>query len=453
MMTFAAGATIGDVGVGGGDAGDGGGDTSGGEGDPASDGASDDADGEGDGEGDLPHSDDATGEEGDDEQLTDPDAPVDLGDGRQVPGKFKKLFDLAKKAGCEKEAKQLYFAQQRLAKAIPGGVNAAIELAKSIEELGGVEGVEQLQSDVETFRADAELFETNQSKWIEQAFKEDTDSALKAFAHSLDYVSEQHPDHYDHYMAKVIVNDLSNLHVREIYSALNASDKPEHKALAKELADYYNSRLDTSKKVPEKKVDAQSKALTDREQKVEEREMGMRFKEVNTEVFPALKTSVTKRLQAEAKTAGVDLQKIAKEYPGEWRDLLNDIHKRVMRAAQKDQRFIDKHYALVKKGDLKRAAKAVNDKHDAIIPDAVREAIAERGLFRGKKKPAGGGEGKDKGNRGAGDKGNQNAAAAGWAKVSKRPENSLIDWSKTSSAMQLDGKYILKDGKKVVVQY
>lgn len=446
-MFFAAGTAI-SAGAGAEGGGDGGGvDSSaadGGEGNDATDlDEGGDLDAGADGEGGS----DAAGEDGGTENQ-DPDAPVDLGDGRQVPAKWKKLFDAAQKLGVAKEAKQLYYAQQRLAKAIPGGINGAIQMAKDIEELGGIESIQQLQDDLGTYQQDAEAFENNPSKWVETGFQENADSALKAFVYSLDYVGEHHPEHYDHLMAKVIVNDLAQLDVRAIHAKLAAmKDDPDAKVLARALAEYYNSRLETSKQAPEKKTDAKSKALTDRESQVERREMDVRFKEVNRDAFPALRTGVTGALKAEAKRAGVDLDKLSKDYPGEWRDLLNDIHKRVMRSATKDSRFLDKYYAHVKTGDLKRALKAINDKHNALIPDAVREAIAERGLFRKKKGAAGG----DKGAVGA----DKSAAAQnqGWTRVSQRPANSAIDWEKTSTALQLDGKYILKDGKKVIVQY
>jgi hypothetical protein len=452
-LFWAAGAAI-DPGAGSGGGGDdganGGGDGAGGGG-SADDGAGADA-GEGDqnDQGDVSGQSnvDADGTAGDNADGADPDAPVDLGDGRTVPSKWKKLFDQAAKAGLGKEAKQLYFAQQRLAKVIPGGVNAAIQLAKDVEEIGGVDGIRQLQDDIAVYQQDAEAFESNPAQWVETGFQENPDAALKSFAHSLDYVAEHHPEHYDHLMAKVIVNDLSNLDVRAMYTALKSlKDNPEAQKLAQQLAEYYNSRLETSNKVPEKKIDAAAKKLTEREKAIEKREMETRYSDVNRDAFPALKASVNKVLAAEAKKIGIDLAKLSKEYPGEWRDALNDIHKRVMQGAIKDTRFIDKYFALVKANDLKRALKAINEKHDQLVPDAVRAALAERGLFRGKKKPN---ATSDKGNQNSGGSGN---ATQGWLKVSKRPENSAINWSKTTQAMQLDGKYILKDGKKVVVQY
>lgn len=455
-MFFAAATTIGDVGTGGGDAGgDGAGDNGAGSGDDSGasgdDGGGEDGAGAGeDGDTGDDGADDA-GAAGDGGEHSDPNASVDLGDGRQVPGKIKKLFDLAKKAGVEKEAKQLFFANQRLNKAIPGGVNAAIQLAKDVEEIGGLDAVRDLQDSVQSHQANDENFSANPAKWVESGFTENAESALKAFAHSLDFVGEHHPEHYNHLMAKVIVNDLGNLDVSGMYKLLaGIKDSPEAAQLAKQLKDYWNSRLETSKKVPEKKGDATTKALNDRETAVNKKEMDLRFKEVNAEVFPVLKTEVSKVLQAEAKAAKLDLGKLSKDYPAEWRNMLNEIHQGIMKAAIKDQRFIDKYFGLVQKGDMKRAAAAINKKHAELAPDISRQVMGSYGVFRAKRAAAAAG---DKNNRGGDGGGNSNAGNAGWQSVSKRPENSAIDWGKTTSALQLDGKYILKDGKKVVVKY
>lgn len=448
-MMFAAGAGVLDGGAGGGD---GAGNAGGTDGDLSGTGDGDDGASAGD------------GSEGGDGTQTDDVS--DVADGRDQAGsddqsatsrldpKWKKVFEAAKAQGVEKEVKQLYFAQQRLNKAIPGGVNAAIALAKSVEEFGGVEGVQQLQDDLASHSEDAELFSRADPRWVESGFQENPEAALKLFTHTLDYVADKHPEHYNHLGAKIIVNDLDQgLPVRDIHRFLaGIKDSPEATQLAKKLADYYNSRADLAKKVPEKKVDAVSKSLTERESKVTEREMNVRYTQVNTEIFPAMKNSVTKTLQGEAKLKGVDLNKLSAEYPGEWRSMLNEIHQQIMGAVRKDERFVNKYAALVSKGDLKRAAAAVNAKHDAVIPDIARKVMQSYGVFRGKKANAGDkGDKGDKGNAGAA--GNAGNANAGWAQVSAKPPNSTIDYSKTTQAMQLDGKYILNDGKKVIVKY
>ena len=452
-MFFAAGAAV-DLGGGGAGAGDGAGAGTGtGEGDGAAADADGTSSGEGDGQpGDADAGGDGQGGTGDRRAAADPDAAVDLGDGRTVPAKIKKLFDVAKTAGVEKEIRQLYFQNERLTKAIPGGVKGAIELANSVEEFGGVEGIEQLQSDVESYHEDSELFESGSPKWIESAFTENPDAALKAFNNSLGYVAEKLGEHYDHVMAKVVLDTLDNgSPVANIYNLLaSLKDNPQAQKAAEQLAAWYNAVKDTAKKIPEKKVDAREKALSDKEAKIEQREMGQRYTQVNAEVFPVMKGQVARTLEAEAKLVGVDLKKASAEYPAEFEDMLKKIHNSIMRTATKDKRFVDKHYGLIKKGDLKRAADAINAKHEKIVPEIVRTEAARYNFMKGKKKAAAADAGSGGGNKGA----DANAAAsAGWSRVNAAPHKSTVNWSKTTQAMQLDGKYILNDGKKVQVHY
>lgn len=450
-MFFAAGAvtlTGGDAGGGAGDgsAGDSGGADSGDSGASDEGGESSDAGNDAD-VGDGSAADDGIAAA----DAADPDGPVDLGDGRTVPGKIKKLFDVAKAAGLEKEARLLYFQNQRLSKAIPGGVNGAIELANAVEQFGGVDGIEQLQSDLETYHSDSELFERGDPKWVETAFEESPDAALKAFDHSLAIVAEKHPEHYDHMMAKVVLETLDNAPIALAYSLLaGLKDNPEAQKGAQKLAAFYNSVKDTASKLPEKKVDAQQKKLSEREAQVEQREMGTRYTQVNAEVFPVMKSQVTNVLKSEAKTKGLDLGEISTQYPGEFRAMMNEIHQEIMKLALKDQRFVDKHYALVKKGDLKRAAAAVNAKHEKIVPDIVVRIAGEYGFMKGAaKKP----NANSNANRNRSGTDGQQQADASWTQVSAKPDNRLIDYGKTTQSMQLDGKYILKDGKKVQVKY
>lgn len=443
-LSFAAGAGLADLDLGAGDAGGEGGDEGDGGADEGGD-AGDAGEGGDEGEENL-----EAGAEGGEEDL---DSPVDIGNGRQVPGRWKKLFDEAQKAGLGKEAKQLYFAQQRLNKAIPGGINAAIQLANDIEQLGGVEGIEQMQTNLEAYTADEDLFHDNPEKWVQTSFEADEDAALKAFIHSIDYVGQKFPEQYNHTFAKIIVNDISDgfdiTRAHRILAGLK--DNPEAQAAAKELLEYWNSRVKTSEKAPQKKAAAVDEKLAQREKAAEEREMSGRYADINRASFPELKESVRQHLLAYGKENSVDLRKISKAYPQEWADALNDIHGRIRNAALKDKRFCDKYYSLVKAGDTARAIAAVNAKHAALAAEAVRTALAGRALFRGKKRAPGAGDAGDKGNKGGGNI--NNAGAGSWKTVSEKPRRDEIDWSKTPLSLSLEGRYVLTDGTRVQVKY
>lgn len=386
----------------------------------------------------------ADGGEGADGAKTDPNALVDDGSGRKIPSKWAKLFGEAKKQGFEKEAKQYFFGLQRLTKVIPGGINGAIELAKSLEEYGGVEGIQQLQADLESSKSDSELLSTNPSQWVQGSFEQNPETSLKAFALSLDYVADHHPEQYDHLMSKVLVNSISKSPLVGVQNKLLAmTDNPAAQKLAADIYNWYKGLEDVARQIPEKKIDPREKAVTEKETALQTKEMGLRFTEVTNTIKPTMKGQIQKSFDSAAKAAGTTLKAIGDQYPSEWQDFVAKVHKRINEVAVKDQRFIDKHYALVKKGDLKRAADAINAKHEAIIPDIVRELASKSILFKGKKP-----------NGQVRTPGAQTPnPETGWTSVAAKPANGTIDWSKTTGAMQLDGKYILTDGKKVVVKY
>lgn len=449
---FAAGATI-DAGFdGGGDVSDTGDD---GGRDATSD-ASSDADGDSGGdvvdERDADLSDADTAADESDGSDVDPDAPVELGDGRTVPGKIKKVFELAKKAGVEKEVKQLWFANQRLTKAIPGGVNAAIQLARDVEQMGGVEGIREIQTELGGYHEDSQLFQSGDARWSESGFQESPESAIKHTIHSLNYMQEHHPDDFDHIVAKYIVADLGNLDIRALHANLaSQKDNPEAQKLAAQLANYYNSRRETAVKAPEKTPDAKNKELTERESKAQQAEMRGREAQARAEIKPALQNSIGAAVRAEGKARGLDLTKLAAEYKGEYLDLVSKIHAEVNRLTMQDERFLRNYNADLTKGDVARAAKRANAKHDEVIGDAVRAIFGKSGLFRGKNAAGAKPNRVNNSTRSAG------GSSQGVTRVSERKFKAelrrLVDYDRSPAKDRMDGKYTLKDGRKIEVVY
>ena len=451
MFGFAAGASAIAGGEGGGDGtgGDGVGDGAGDQGgEQIDDGEQIDGEGEEQIDGESDEQVDGEGEQDDQGD----DVTAELG-GRTVSDEDKQLIAAAKKLGPKalKRTKQLIFAEQRLNKVIPGGVNAAIQLAREVEELGGSEGLQTMQDNLAAYQTDENLFENNPEKWVQTGFESNPDSAIKSFAYSLDFVAENHPEQYNYYMAKVISNDLTNAPIRDIYNALMATKTEENKKLAKQLADYYNDRLATAKQVPEKKVDAKTKELENKATELSKKEIGLRETEARTQIKPEFHKQIGAAVRAEGKARGLDLEKLAKEYKSEYIDLCGKIHNAVNQAARKDKRFLRNFTAHLHRGEVEKAVRLVNRKHAELIGPIAAQQFQASGIFRGKKGAAGGGGNKP--GAGGGSNNSNAAAAQGWTKVSAKPANSEIDWSKSPMRLTLEGKYVLKNGKRVIVKY
>jgi hypothetical protein len=363
-MMFAAGTVVGDVGGTGG--GDGGGSNSSGDssgmGDAGGQGGNGEVSGDAEGE-EAGISDAGAGAESQGTGETDPNALVDSGDGRKIPAKYQELFK------NDKALREMYYSQAVLKRTFPGGVKDAIALAKSVEEFGGVEAVEQLQSELGTFHADAELFEKDPGKWIEQAFAENSDVSLKAFAHSLDFVADNHPEHYNHLMAKVIKNDLdSSLPVADIHALLaGLKDNPKAQELAGQLAAYYNHRNKLAKQIPEKQVDPQQKKLDARDAELNKKSQDIRNKTINSEAAPHMNGQIDSSLKKAAKDAGFDLAKLQKDQPNRYGRFLKDVRRAVHENVLSDTKWLDRYSAALATNDTAKCVRLLNARHDQAI--------------------------------------------------------------------------------------
>lgn len=434
---------VGDAGFGGTGA-----DGGGGEGDSgaAGEGASEGGEQGASGEDDTASGEAAAGDTGEEEGQEaageeDPDAPVDLGDGRTIPAKWKKLIEAAKAQGLDKEVKQLFFGSQRLLQKFPGGVNEAIRLAESIEERGGLEAIDELQEQISVYESDANLFLKDQRKWVETSFSEDEDASLKAFSHAIDFVGENYPEQYNHLMGKVVLNTLAESPIHSAYNLLAAmKDNPAAQREANRLADFYNGIHGLASKVPEKKVDAQQTKLAAEREKLNSEQSDLRNQTANSQIFPILGRDMTDAVERLAKNNGVDLKKLSAEQPGVVRAMRTEILKRLVAKAAADKAYARNYKSHLQAGEVRKAVNLADKKHKAILPEIVNEVAKEYGLL---KKGAAASRSTQRPN------GRTAAGGSGELKVSAKPQNSEIDYQRTPTSMLLDSKAVLKNGKTV----
>lgn len=438
-------ATVGDGGSDGATS-DTGGDSSGAGGDGAGD-----SSGEADLGGDAGESDSGAGDGEGENPEGDPDALVSSADGRKVPAKYKELFEK------DKDLRAIYFANQALKRTFPGGVKEAVALARQIEEFGGVEGIEKLQGELGAYTADAEAFNSGDPKWTASAFEENSDLALKHFANALGYVSEHHPEHYNHWMAKVIVNDLNALPLNEIHGILaGLKDNPRAQEAAKTLANYYNSRRKFADKAPEKQIDPQQRKLDEKAQQLTRQEQEIRNKTINAEANPYLTRTIESSLGVAAKSAGFDLAKVAKEQPNRYGRFVKDVRNAVHHEILNDSKWLDRYSEALASGDTQKCIRMLNKRHDQAIRGTEDKPGVAQVIFRewfgaGKgaarrSNAASGSSAASSSTTARGGSGNQTAML-----VSSLPPAKDIDYS-WEGTDKWAGKYRLKTGKLIQVK-
>lgn len=433
-MFFAAGTVVGDVSGGGSD---GGVDTGADNG--SSNGDTESVTGEDVGGGDNQST--TVDDAGDVSKQSDPNALVDSGDGRKIPQKYAELFK------TDKALREMFFSQASLRKEFPGGVKEALALKKNVEEIGGLEAVEQLQGDLQRFTSDAELFEKDQAKWIESSFAENSDASLKAMGHAIDFAAEHHPEQYNHMMSKVLLNTLDQYSpVGNIWTLLSGmKDNPQAQQAAQELAKWYNGVKNTAAKIPEKKVDAESKKLETERQKLTEEKEQIRNQKINSEAVPYLIKSAESQIDAKAKASGIDIQAIKRDTPKRYEKFMQDVKQSIHRSVLADNKFIDRYAAALAAGDTAKCTRMVNARHDLAIKgdghkEGVISGLVEEWFGPGKKvnpvadktKPV-----TDTSNRG----GNTSAV-----RVASMPPKTDINWNHPKTRI-VDGEAMMKNGK------
>lgn len=432
---------------------DGGGDAGGGD---AGAGASDDAGAEGTGDdagagkesGEAGHGED--GQEEESGASDDPDALIATADGRKIPAKYKELFEKDKNLRAD------YFNQRALQKTFPGGVKEAVALARSVEELGGLDGIERIQGELSEYTADAEAFNSGDAKWTESAFKQNPELALKHFTNALGYVAENHPETYDHVGAKIIVNDLdSNLPVRDIYDILaGLKDNPAAQKAAKALSSYYNSRKDFAKKVPEKQIDPQQKKIDEQKQQLSTKEQEIRNKTINVEAAPYLTRSIESSLAAAAKAAGLETTKLQKSQPNRWGRFLKDVRNAVHADVLGDSKWLDRYDAALKSGDTAKCVRMLNARHDQAIKGTDSKPGVAAPIFHEWFGPAKAGIKKAPTGDGSAARGNESSAVRGKEtpmQVNSLPPAKDINYSDPLTD-KWNGIYRLKTGKLIQVK-
>lgn len=307
----------------------------------------------------------------------DPNALVDVGDGRKIPQKYAELFK------GDKDLREMYFAQGALRKAYPGGVREAIQLQKDVQEIGGLEAVEQLHSEIQSYSANAELFEKDQAKWIESSFADNSEASLKAFGHAMEHVAEHHPEQYDFLMSKVVLETLnSSSPVADIYHLLTGlKDNPAAQEAAKKLAGWYNGIKDTASKIPAKQINPQQKKLDEQTKTLEAEKQQVRNEKINSQSIPHMNSAIQSSLDKVVAASGFDLAKVKTEQPNRYERFMKDVRSAIHQSVLKDQKWLDRYSDALGSGDTAKCVRMLNARHDQAVNGNGREPGVVTPLF------------------------------------------------------------------------
>ncbi len=343
-----------------------------------------------------------------------------------------------------KAVQRALFAEDRLRRELPGGFKDLTALRGKLEELGGDEGIQTIQGELNGWKEFDAQYTAGDPKVLE--FLTETPEAAAAFLKiapaAFEKFREQHPDGYSAYVSQVFMADMNDAqlpmniqllgHVLS-RATLSEPDKAEATKLYQSLVDYVNRVGGMAKKQVAAPTPTATKGADPRAAELDTREQSIRKTEWSNETgrqHAAIFGEAWKRLAATVPKEKVAL--VRRLYGMHLQEKLNGKKDfapnmdRYFKAKQKDG-FLRLHESTFK---------------DA-VPLALRSAMAEAGIGA-RKAPTAAGAPKP----GEAPKPGVAKPAAGFIPGVK-PSMAEVNNVLTSATMWQNKQAVLRNGKRV----
>jgi len=324
-------------------------------------------------------------------------------------------------------------------------------LKATLEAVGGSEGIESLETEVGDYRNEIQQFARGDRSLIEQLYEANPENTMVAARNALEVLGEKSAKLLDEAMLPSVVRRFNQAQLPQILAAVmkfcEEGKGQEAWDQAKRVHDWMTNLATQAGEISKnvKQVDPREQALTDRENKMNQREADHYDRTISNSVTKRNNDALGTVLTASFwKSIGYD----GKDMGESRRDFTQGVMNRVWAAMKADKTFQKNAHAVKAKGDADRSAEFISDKFEELLPDIFRNYKNMRFPSRGAAKPAA-----PAAKNGAAPA-NKAAAPAAAAAVTLKPKPQEIDWDKTTDEMfnigGKVGKAYRKDNGKLV---
>lgn len=321
----------------------------------------------------------------------------------------------------------------------PGGLKEAVGLKHAFAEIGGQEGIKELQEAVSDYGSLEQLFEKGDGAFMDRLADTAPASFSQIMPAGLAKWKATDPEMYEHTQAKVFVQTIDQFKLSDTLESLwsKATDTETKNALAHAWQQLDGLRQKAAK-VPERKTNPQDEALTKREQALATREQQAFIKPIATEGRQHIQTITDREMMQSYQWDKTDSS--VKEA------VADRVRADVIKASTADKIFCKEYDRLKDRGDSAGLSRHIKNFQDRVTP-AIIQRVAK--LFAVKPKNAGAISIKKPVANGTS---TGNAAPQGWTQVARQPQGADIDMvamGRNYEDMIMSNRAILKDKRRV----
>jgi hypothetical protein len=363
----------------------------------------------------------------------DPNAPPPVTDGRKMPDNLKKAIAGIKATNPEaaKAIKGLYWSDQEYRAAFPKPADA-VAAKNLIEEIGGQEGIQSITAEREEWNQIDQAFAEGKPDFVKGLAEGNPDAFLKTAPHVINEFAQRAPEQYQYYANNVAVNTLASagLSIDSLAAAYHKfSDNPQAQAV---IADVHNALVGLKEKATafeQKRTDPREEQLKQREQQFEEK----RRADFEGGIASQAEKYLSEKMQPELDRI-IGARKVDPEAMKGYQEMVKARVEKMLGEIPNIANTLEAHYRT---GDAAKSAAYIQAQYNRILPIAAK--VIEpylRNIAPSAAKPAA--------------KTGQAGRSAGPGEVvlKEMPEWHEVDQSKTTVADLIEGRAILKNGKK-----
>ena len=357
-------------------------------------------------------------------------------DGRVIPAWMKALQTSNPEAYKKAKADLFELRDRRTVHATPQEARQEHDLIRS---LGGAEGVATLREDATFFKSAAQQFLNGDPAFVKDLWEEDPIAAALHVAPMFESFKAKDLEGYKQFTAKLWDQEFQGVGfgnaLRVIADAIKKGDKETASSWLNSMEDWYNDISNLAKKGEDPRVKT---LLAERTRQREAQQQTQQ-----QEFLKTYRTETTNQVVDEAAKVFDSFFKNRKLDEEDRNDLLREAIGIANRAVVADSSFVTQRDKHLQAGDAHSAQQLTKARYARELPEAVKRVARRYGLVSGAP-----------GTPRPPNQQQQQAppkVEAGFTAVNQRPEPELIDKGpgKTTPEMILEGRAILKDGKKV----
>jgi hypothetical protein len=332
-------------------------------------------------------------------------------------------------------------------------VNKVRQMAATIETLGGEEGIQNLQSEVEDYRTEIKQFKAGDPALLEQLNEASPEQFSTMIEQGLGLLAQKSPEMFDKALVGSMVARLDKAGMYSSVDSLLALIKEGKGQEAYDLTLQIQKWLGNAKSKAEKQVQIAKEKNPEREALDRDRAKLDQDKAAASEA--RISTDVNRENNAvTAKLVEPFFKDLKLRNEGR-REFINALNSRVWGKMKGDKGFQTAAKSLMGK-DEGKATRFIHAKFAELLPGefkSLRDAMYPNYTRGGTKTSADAGK-KAAAGAGAGDKGKAAAAGAGGATAyaGGKPNRDDVDWARTNETLWISGRAFLK-GKPDMVKF